>query len=161
MTGVRVQLQRDSGGPETISADLVVDASGRGSHSPAWRYAKPREEAVQVHIGYMTRLYRRRPEHLRGKQAIVMAACRPGWRFGVILAQEDERWIVTLGGYLGDHPPIDDAGYIEFARSLPKPEIFELSTSFREESKSTPRVTSRARIPGIVLPIRMAVMALS
>ena len=74
----------------------------------------------------MTRLYRRRPEHLPGKQAIVMAACRPGWRFGVILAQEDERWIVTLGGYLGDRPPMEDAGYIEFARSLPKPEIFEV-----------------------------------
>ena len=41
-------------------------------------YAKPREDSVQVHIGYMTRLYRRRPEHLSGKQAIVMAACRVG-----------------------------------------------------------------------------------
>ena len=100
VTGLRVQAQRDSGGVETISADLVVDASGRGSHSPAWldalRYAKPREEGVQVQIGYMTRLYRRRPEHLPGKQAVVMAGCRPGWRFGVILAQEDDRWIVTL-----------------------------------------------------------------
>ena len=130
MTGVRVQLHRDSDGVETMGADLVVDASGRGSHSPAWLdalgYAKPREEAVQVQIGFMTRLYRRRPEHLPGKQAIVMTACRPGWRFGVILAQEDERWIVTLGGYLGDRPPMEDAGYIEFARSLPKPEIFEV-----------------------------------
>lgn len=130
VTGLRVQLQRDSAGVETISADLVVDASGRGSHSPAWLdalgYAKPREEGVQVQIGYMTRLYCRRPEHLPGKQAVVMAGCRPGWRFGVILAQEDDRWIVTLGGYLGDRPPADEAGYIEFARSLPKPEIFEV-----------------------------------
>ena len=130
VTGLGVQAQRDSGGVETISADLVVDASGRGSHSPAWLdalgYAKPREEGVQVQIGYMTRLYRRRPEHLPGKQAVVMAGCRPGWRFGVILAQEDDRWIVTLGGYLGDRPPADEAGYIEFARSLPKPEIFEV-----------------------------------
>jgi len=130
VTGLRVQLQRDSSGEETISADLVVDASGRGSHSPAWLdalgYARPREESVQVQIGYMTRLYRRRPEHLPGKQAVVMAGCRPGWRFGVILAQEDDRWIVTLGGYLGDRPPADEVGYIEFARSLPKPEIFEV-----------------------------------
>ena len=128
VTGLRVRLQREAAGVETIGADLVVDASGRGSHSPAWldalRYAKPREEGVQVQIGYMTRLYRRRPEHLPGKQAVVMAGCRPGWRFGVILAQEDDRWIVTLGGYLGDRPPADEAGYIEFARSLPKPEIF-------------------------------------
>lgn len=130
VTGLRVQLQRDSSGEETISADLVVDASGRGSHSPAWLdalgFARPREESVQVQIGYMTRLYRRRPEHLPGKQAVVMAGCRPGWRFGVILAQEDDRWIVTLGGYLGDRPPADEVGYIEFARSLPKPEIFEV-----------------------------------
>jgi 2-polyprenyl-6-methoxyphenol hydroxylase-like FAD-dependent oxidoreductase len=55
-----------------------------------------------------------------------MAGCRPGWRFGVILAQEDDRWIVTLGGYLGDRPPMEETGYIEFARSLPKPEIFEV-----------------------------------
>jgi 2-polyprenyl-6-methoxyphenol hydroxylase-like FAD-dependent oxidoreductase len=130
VTGVRVQLQRDSASAETISTDLVVDASGRGSHSPGWLdalgYAKPREEGVQVQIGYMTRLYRRRPEHLPGKQAVVMAGCRPGWRFGVILAQEDDRWIVTLGGYLGDRPPMEETGYIEFARSLPKPEIFEV-----------------------------------
>jgi 2-polyprenyl-6-methoxyphenol hydroxylase-like FAD-dependent oxidoreductase len=130
VTGVRAQLQRDPGGTETISADVVVDASGRGSHSPAWLealgYPKPREESVQVRIGYMTRLYRRRPKHLPGKQAVVMAACQPDWRFGVILAQEDDRWIVTLGGYLGDRPPMDEAGYIEFARSLPKPEVFEV-----------------------------------
>jgi len=142
VTGVRVQLQPDSGGAETINADLVVDASGRGSRNPAWLdalgYAKPREEGVQVHIGYMTRLYRRRPEHLSGKQAIVMAACRPGWRFGVILAQEDDRWIVTLGGYQGDRPPIDEAGYIEFARSLPKPEIFEVIKDAEPLTSLTP-----------------------
>jgi 2-polyprenyl-6-methoxyphenol hydroxylase-like FAD-dependent oxidoreductase len=130
VTGVRVQRQRGAGGAETMNADLVVDSSGRGSHGPAWLdalgYVKPREEGVQVHIAYMTRLYRRRPEHLRGKQALVMAGCQPGWRFGVILAQEDDRWIVTLGGYLGDRPPMDEAGHIEFARSLPKPEIFEV-----------------------------------
>jgi 2-polyprenyl-6-methoxyphenol hydroxylase-like FAD-dependent oxidoreductase len=130
VTGIRARLQRDAGNTQTINADLVVDASGRGSHSPTWLdalgYAKPREEGIQVQIGYMTRLYRRRPEHLAGKQAVIIAACQPGWRFGVILAQEDERWIVTLGGYLGDRPPTDETGYIEFARSLPKPEIFEV-----------------------------------
>ena len=130
VTGVRVQPQRDPNGAVTLGADLLVDSSGRSSHSPAWLeavgYANPREESVQVHIAYMTRLYRRRPEHLGGKQALVMAGCQPGWRFGVILAQEDDRWIVTLGGYLGDRPPMDETGYLEFARSLPKPEIFEV-----------------------------------
>jgi 2-polyprenyl-6-methoxyphenol hydroxylase-like FAD-dependent oxidoreductase len=130
VTGVRVRLRGGSAGAETMRADLVVDASGRGSRSPAWLdalgYAKPREESIRVDIGYMTRLYRRRPEHLSGKQAAVIAACRPDWRCGAILAQEDERWIVSLGGYLGDHPPADEAGFIAFARTLPKPEIFEV-----------------------------------
>ncbi|MBV9378965.1 MAG: monooxygenase [Alphaproteobacteria bacterium] len=131
MTGISARLRRgEGGGTATMDADLVLDASGRGSHSSAWLealgYTKPREEGVQVNIAYMTRLYRRRPEHLPGKRALVMAGCEPGWRFGVILAQEDERWIVTLGGYLGDRPPMDEAGYIEFARSLPEPEIFEV-----------------------------------
>jgi 2-polyprenyl-6-methoxyphenol hydroxylase-like FAD-dependent oxidoreductase len=131
VTGVRVEARDGSAGPvEEIDADIVVDATGRGSRSPswldAWGYGKPREESIPVNIGYMTRLYRRRPEHLGGKTAVILAACRPDWRLGVILAQEDDRWIVTLGGYFGDYAPADDAGFIEFARSLQKPEIFEV-----------------------------------
>jgi 2-polyprenyl-6-methoxyphenol hydroxylase-like FAD-dependent oxidoreductase len=134
VTGVRVDARDGSdGAAEQLAADLVVDASGRGSHSPAWLdaegYNRPREESIQVNIGYMTRLYRRRPEHLGGKRAAILAACRPDWRLGVILAQEDDRWIVTLGGYFGDYAPADDVGFIEFARSLQKPEIFEVIRS--------------------------------
>jgi 2-polyprenyl-6-methoxyphenol hydroxylase-like FAD-dependent oxidoreductase len=131
VTGVRV---RPSGGGrakgETIEADLVIDASGRGSRSPRWLsssgYAPPREETIPVNIGYMTRLYRRLPGQLGGKTAVIMAACRPDWRIGVVLAQEEDRWIVTLGGYFDDHPPADEAGYREFARSLQRPEVFEI-----------------------------------
>ncbi len=131
VTGVRVGARDGMGGAtEELAADLVVDASGRGSQSPAWLdaegYGRPRDESIQVNIGYMTRLYRRRPGDLGGKQAAILAACRPDWRLGVILAQEDDRWIVTLGGYFGDYAPADDAGFIEFARSLQKPEIFEV-----------------------------------
>src|ERR1051325_3090714 len=128
VTGVRAQSL--AGATEAIDCDLLVDASGRGSKSPTWfealGYAKPREDSIRVDIGYMTRFYRRSPEHLPGKQAVILGACRPDWRFGVILAQEQDRWIVTLGGYFGDYAPSDDAGYVEFARGLQKPEIFEV-----------------------------------
>ena len=143
VTGVRVDARDGSdGAAEQLAADLVVDASGRGSHSPAWLdaegYGRPREESFQVNIGYMTRLYRRRPEHLGGKRAAILAACRPDWRLGVILAQEDDRWIVTLGGYFGDYAPADDIGFIEFARSLQKSEIFEVIRSAEPLTPSTP-----------------------
>ncbi|HMF23174.1 MAG TPA: FAD-dependent monooxygenase [Pseudolabrys sp.] len=130
VTGFQVAPREGSERVEMISSDLVVDASGRGSRSPSWLgamgYAKPREEQIKVNIGYKTRLYRRRPEHLHGKMGAIIAACRPDWRFGAVLAQEGERWTVSLAGYFGDEVPADDFGYIEFARSLPKPEIFDI-----------------------------------
>ena len=108
-------------GVKALTADLVVDATGRGSRCAAWLnalgQAAPREEKIEVGVGYMTRLYRRRPEQLNGKFGALFAASRPDWRVGFIVAQEGERWTVTLGGYLGDHPPADEEGFLEFARS--------------------------------------------
>jgi 2-polyprenyl-6-methoxyphenol hydroxylase-like FAD-dependent oxidoreductase len=125
--GLRVE-DREHGTIETLDADQVVDASGRGTRTPAWLreagYPEPAEEKVEVGIGYMTRSYRRRPEELGGKMAAIMAACDPEWRMGAMLAQEGSRWMVSLGGYFGDHPPADPQGYLEFAKSLPKPEIY-------------------------------------
>jgi 2-polyprenyl-6-methoxyphenol hydroxylase-like FAD-dependent oxidoreductase len=126
VTGVQVAPRDGSGGVETINADLVVDASGRGSRSPSWlealAYAKPREEQIKVNIGYKTRLYRRRQEDLHGKMGAIIAACQPG----AILAQEGERWTVSLGSYFDDQVPADESRFTEFARSLPKPEIFDV-----------------------------------
>jgi hypothetical protein len=38
-----------------MNADFVVDASGRGSSSPAWLdawgYPKPREELIKINLG--------------------------------------------------------------------------------------------------------------
>lgn len=33
---------------------------------------------------------------------------------------------MSLGGYFDDEVPADDLGFVEFARSLPKPEIFDV-----------------------------------
>ena len=39
---------------------------------------------------------------------------------------EGDRWMVTLFGMLGEHPPTDEAGFLEFARSLPAPDVHEV-----------------------------------
>lgn len=131
IAGVRLIHHRSNGSFEsTLNADLVVDATGRRSQSPVWLeklgYEKPQEEQVQVDIGYMTRIYRRRPEHLQGDVATVVSPSLPNWRYGVILAQEGDRWIVTIGGYLGDRAPSDEKGFLEFAKSMPAQEIYEV-----------------------------------
>jgi 2-polyprenyl-6-methoxyphenol hydroxylase-like FAD-dependent oxidoreductase len=114
----------------TMDADLVVDASGRGSNSPAWLeqvgYRAPGEDRVEVHIGYATRTYRRRLDHLDGDIGVVIAPSLPAGRAGVVLAMEGDRWIVTLGGYGEDRPPTDPEGWTAFAASLPRPDIAEL-----------------------------------
>ena len=48
---------------EHLAADLVVDATGRGSQAPKWlsalSFVAPDEAQVKVDIGYTTRVYRR------------------------------------------------------------------------------------------------------
>jgi len=55
-----------------------------------------------------------------------MGACLPDFRFGALLPQEGERWTVTLGGYMDDQAPLNDAGFLESARDLQKPEMFNV-----------------------------------
>ncbi|NEU77016.1 hypothetical protein PI95_032090 [Hassallia byssoidea VB512170] len=38
---------------------------------------------------------------------------------------EDNRWHVTLGGYAGNYPPTDEAGFLQWARDLVDPSIYE------------------------------------
>ena len=126
--GVRVKV--GNGVEQTVTADLVVDASGRGSSSPSWLegfgYARPEEERIEIGIGYTTRVYRRRPTDLNGKLAIVVAGSGPNWRNGTILYQTEDRWIVSIGGYFGDHAPDDAQMFAAYAGSLPTSEIHDI-----------------------------------
>ena len=56
VTGVRVRHRAGDASAETLTADLVVDATGRGSKSPQWLetmgYGKPPESIVKIDVGY-------------------------------------------------------------------------------------------------------------
>ncbi|MFF5211392.1 FAD-dependent oxidoreductase [Streptosporangium sp. NPDC000396] len=126
VTGVRLVSD------ETISADLVVDASGRGSRAPSWLgrlgFPVPEEDRVEIDLTYTTRVFRRSAGDLAGDPVVIMAATRAIPRAGVALAMEGDRWIVTIGGY-GDAPPSDYEGFVAYAKSLPAPDIHELVAS--------------------------------
>ena len=128
VTGVNVRSA--TGEMNLHTANLVVDASGRGSQSPAWLermgFPRPPEDAVRVGLGYTTRVYRRKADHLKGDLAAICPSAPPAKRGGVALALEGDRWMVTLFGMLGEHPPTDEAGFLEFARSLPAPDVHEV-----------------------------------
>jgi 2-polyprenyl-6-methoxyphenol hydroxylase-like FAD-dependent oxidoreductase len=123
VTGIKV-------GGEVQYADLTMDATGRGSHSPKWLeavgYPKPREERVEIGLGYTTRFFRRNPQDLNGDVGAIIPPTPAGKRGGVILAQEGGRWTVTLIAHFGNYAPTDIEGFIEFARTLPAPYVHEV-----------------------------------
>lgn len=130
VTGVRILRRAAGSAEEVLEADIVVDAAGRGSRAAAWLeelgYPRPEEEQVTVRFGYMTRLYRRRPDDLEGAKVVVIGATPETKRAGVMLAQEGDRWTLSLAGFAGDYPPADEEGFLAFARSLPAPDIYEV-----------------------------------
>jgi flavin-dependent dehydrogenase len=122
---------RQGGAVWHLIADLVVDASGRGSHASAWLealgYARPPEETVTIGVGYTTRRYRRRADDLDGDAVAIVHAQPPvGRRAGFAFPIEGDEWIVTLCGWLNDHAPADGPGFRAFARSLAAPDVADL-----------------------------------
>ncbi len=120
VSGVKLR-RRGSDAAETLAADLVVDATGRGSRMPHWLEAlgcpAPPESEVKVDVGYATRFYKR-THAPRDWTALLCHPRHPDTRCGVLLPIEDDRWMLTLVGWFGDHPPGDDAGFLAWAGSL-------------------------------------------
>lgn len=123
-----VKLERKTGESEELRADLVVDASGRGSQAPHWLAALgfpvPEQTEVESGVTYVTRVFRR--VRSGADRPLIIYPAPPEQRhFGVLFPVEGGRWICSLGGYLGDHPPGDEAGFLEFARGLPVGELYD------------------------------------
>lgn len=128
ITGLQVVRRSEGKEAQTMAADLVIDASGRGSRTPAWLqelgYEAPEEEVVRVGITYATRLYRRRLDQLNGMSGVMIPATARVPRGGALAAQEGDRWMLTLFGYFEHQPPRDEAGYLAYAKSLVAPDIY-------------------------------------
>ncbi|MGQ4555761.1 FAD-dependent monooxygenase [Halobellus sp. GM3] len=127
--GVRVtgvEIAADAG-ETTLDADLVVDATGRTSRTPDWLrrhgYRAPETETVGVDLAYSTVAVERRPSEAQG---YLIVPSPPVTRGGTAVPVEGDRWIVTVFGRHGDHPPGDSEGLKAFAASLPTPEIRDL-----------------------------------
>ncbi len=127
-----------------IAADLVVDASGRGSQASRWLevlgYDAPPVVQVKIDMGYATRLLRRTPEHPQHTAMVTITTPPEGQRMAVMFPIEGDRWIVTLCGFHGDHAPTDDAGFLAFAESLP---VHDIADVIMDAEPLSPVVTHR------------------
>jgi 2-polyprenyl-6-methoxyphenol hydroxylase-like FAD-dependent oxidoreductase len=129
VTGVRLQARGDDTAGYGLDAELIVDATGRGSRTPAWLaelgYARPPEDRMKIGLAYTTRLYRTRPEMFDGVQSINPVAS-PTYPRGAFFGQvARDECILSLTGILGDYPPTDPDGFLEYVRSLPVPDVYD------------------------------------
>lgn len=113
-----------------LTADLVVDASGRNSSLPKWLeelgYPTLAETAIDASFGYTTRWYEC-PADFQADWKMLFVLPQPPHqrRCGVITPVEGNRWSVSLFGFDRDYPPTDEASFVEFARTLENPMLYE------------------------------------
>ena len=121
VTGVRY---REDGSESVLSADLVVDATGRTSRTPRWLesqgYDAPEVEEVSIDLQYATVEVARPPGDA---STLLVLPDAPRKRGAAVFPVEHDRWLLTLAGMHGDHPPPDLEGFRAFAASLPIPDV--------------------------------------
>ncbi|WP_277552437.1 FAD-dependent oxidoreductase [Halobaculum limi] len=109
---------------EELDTSLVVDATGRTSRTPAWLkrhgYTPPPVDEVYIDLAYSTLLLQRPPEDHR---SFITTPSSSNPRAAGVLPVEGDRWVVTVAGVHGDHPPTDIDGFTEFASNLPAPDL--------------------------------------
>jgi 2-polyprenyl-6-methoxyphenol hydroxylase-like FAD-dependent oxidoreductase len=127
VAGVRLTGPGRSAQVHEVEADLVVDATGRGSTTPQWLnemgFAVPATELVGARVAYATRTFHRNnggPDW----GALVITG-KPSPRSGLIFPIEGDRWLVTLPGFSNEPMPQDHEAFLAYARSLAVPDLFE------------------------------------
>jgi 2-polyprenyl-6-methoxyphenol hydroxylase-like FAD-dependent oxidoreductase len=114
----------------TVPADLVVDATGRGSRTPRWLaelgYEPPPIDRVVVGLSYSSCLFEE-PDGMFGDDIVVVTARFPGQRRSSVMQRlEGGRVLVTLAGVLGERPPDTLDGFPGYARTLAMPDTYEM-----------------------------------
>lgn len=110
-------------------ADLVVDASGRGSRLPVWLEAAGVTgivvSEVDARTGYATRMYAAPPDRIEPAGVLVLQT--PDLpRGGTALPVEGGHWLVCAVGSGAHRPPRDAEGYEAFLRGLRDPALAEV-----------------------------------
>ncbi len=140
VTGISFAFSFAPSQEQELSADLIVDASGRESKLSAWLeaigYPRPPENVVNSFLGYASRIYQPPPDFHADWKGILLTATPPeSTRGAVIFPIEGGRWIANLGAGNHDYPPTDEQGFLEFAGSLPVSAIYD---ALRQAKPLTP-----------------------
>jgi 2-polyprenyl-6-methoxyphenol hydroxylase-like FAD-dependent oxidoreductase len=127
ITGVRCQTI--DGSPETIAADLVVDASGRGALTlaalDAMARPRPPETTVGVDIGYATMIFEIPEQRPDWGIVLTFAGAPDDRRSGFLLPVEENRWMACIAELHCPKPPRNLPEFLHAARRLRTPTIHD------------------------------------
>ncbi len=141
ITGARLR-DLDADRDEVIEADLVVDATGRGSRTPAMleRFGYPRvpEDRIKINLGYVTQHYVLDDDPWGGDLAFIPVASPDSPRGAIFTKTDHGKVELTVYGLLGDHPPTDQEGFYAFVKSLAVPDIHEALRNARPIDEPVP-----------------------
>ncbi|GAB2900990.1 hypothetical protein GCM10027093_42140 [Paraburkholderia jirisanensis] len=138
VAGVCVETRE--GKRDVLSGCLVVDASGRGL--PTLEFLKthgrplPDETTLRVDLTYGSVLYSFAPGFEPDfKLAITHPDAPQGTRGGMLLMREHGLWDVLLASRGDDLAPLDEPAFLDWARSLNTPTLYDAVRLGRRESK--------------------------
>lgn len=133
---------------ETLAADLVIDASGRGALTLEFLkmagWPAPEETPIGMDMNYVTARFavpRDAPKDWKGVYLLPKAPETS--RGALLLPIEHDCWTVTMFAGHDDRPPSDDDGFHAFARSLRLPTA---ANAIKGAERVTPY--TRFRFPG-------------
>lgn len=127
VTGARV-VDRSSGGVTTLPADLVVDATGRGSRTPALLedlgYGQPRQDELVVRLAYTCQMLRIPSGSVQ--EHLITIFPEPGRpkMFGLV-GYENDTWMFGVGAMAGVEPPGHHDEMLEFAADFAPPHALD------------------------------------
>lgn len=111
-----------------LEADLVVDASGRGSRAAKWLdhagFKMPVEQRIESEVEYATRMYKHKKSQPADSEIVVIQPVGPDESLGGCLVPiEGNQMICTLSGRGGKSATADPEKYEKFAAELPSQAI--------------------------------------
>src|SRR6266702_600011 len=125
-----VRYDASDGSSNTISADLVVDASGRGMMTLGalenMGFSKTGENEIGIDMAYSTAIFEQPVDAPSAWKGVIILPWAPRDNRGGFLSPiENNLWIVSVGANHGDAPPGDIEGFLEFTKSLRTPTVYD------------------------------------
>lgn len=128
---LRPRRPTPAGDDELLHADLVVDATGRGTRLPQWLaeagHRLPDTLLVDGKVTYASRLYTLKSGPEQDWFASYPPTLAPHSPRGAVAARvSPDQWQLALIGAAGHTPPTDDDGFRAFAAALPNPDFVHI-----------------------------------